>query len=51
MCEKKIEIEIKKRIEKRIENKNLKKINLYSKKRKKSIKKRHNDFIFLYVFL
>ena len=51
MCEKKFENEIKKEIESEIENNDLIKINLYSKKGKMNIKKRHNDLIFLYVFL
>ena len=51
MCEKKFETEIKKGIEKKIENNNLIKINLCSKKNKMNIKKCYNDFIFLHVLL
>ena len=51
MCERKFKIEIKKEIEKEIENNDLIKINLYSKKDKVNIKKYYNDLIFLHVFL
>ena len=51
MRERKFENEIKKEIENEIENNDLIKINLYLKKDKMNIKKRYNNFIFLYVFL
>ena len=47
MCEKKFETET----EKEIENNDLIKTDLYSKKGKMSIKKYYNDLIFLHVFL
>ena len=47
MCERNFEIEIKKEIE----NNDLIKTNLCSKKNKMNIKKRYNDLIFLHVFL
>ena len=51
MCERNFEIEIEKEIEKKIENNDLIKIDLCSKKGKMIIKKFYNDFIFLHVFL
>ena len=51
MCERKFEIEIRKEIGKEIENNDLIKTNLCSKKDKMNIKKFYNDFIFLHVFL
>ena len=55
MCVKKFENEIKnktkKEIKSEIENNDLIKINLCSKKDKMNIKKRYNDLIFFYVFL
>ena len=51
MCEKKFENEIGKKIESEIENNDLIKTDLYSKKDKMNIKKRHNNLIFLHIFL
>ena len=51
MCEKKFETETKKKIEKEIENNDLIKTDLYSKKNKVDIKKCYNDLIFLHVLL
>ena len=51
ICERKFKNEIKKKIESEIENNDLIKINFCLKKNKVGIKKRHNDLIFLHVFL
>ena len=50
MRERKFKNKIKKEIESEIENNDLIKINFYLKKDKMSIRKRYNDFIFLYIF-
>ena len=51
MCERKFETETKKEIEKKIENNDLIKTDLCSKKNKMNIKKYYNDLIFLHVLL
>ena len=51
MCERKFENETKKEIENEIENNDLIKTDLCSKKDKMNIKKRYNDLIFLHVSL
>ena len=50
MCERNFKIKTKKEIKSEIENNDLIKTNLYSKKDKMDIKKCYNDFIFLHVF-
>ena len=50
ICVKKLENEIKDKIEKEIENNDLIKINLCSKKGKVNIKKRYNNLIFFTFF-